>query len=90
MIDEKIAYSMAQELLKRASDDPERPWRLIEFPQGWLIAEEYIHGKSPVGGAGRVIEKESGNVLRFPSWVPTGRILREFEAVVKNARVQSD
>jgi hypothetical protein len=34
------------------------------------------------GGASRVVERESGRVMRFPSYIPPVRILEEYDEVV--------
>jgi hypothetical protein len=89
MIDEKQAYSIAAALLGRAGDDPVQPWHLAEFSEGWLIKETGDKGDAIYGMPSRVIEKESGRVLRFPSFVPPGRIIADYDAVVSDGRVVS-
>ncbi|SNQ50421.1 conserved hypothetical protein [Frankia canadensis] len=89
MIDERRAREIAAALLGRSSDDRERPWSLIEFPQGWLINETGYLGDSFVGSLGRVIEKNSGRIVRFPTRVPTDRILTDYESVVAKGRAES-
>ncbi|CAO5234212.1 hypothetical protein [Frankia sp. AgKG'84/4] len=89
MINEVEAVGIASALLGRPGDDPDRPWHLMEFEQGWLINETgYLAGKV-AGSLGRVIEKESGRVVRFPSAVPTRRILSDYEAVVNRGRAET-
>ncbi|WP_256804639.1 hypothetical protein [Frankia sp. ACN10a] len=89
MIDTTTARKIAVQLLGRPSNDPTRPWNLIEFPQGWIINETGYLGDDFVGSLGHVIEKEDGRVLRFPTRIPTGRIMTEYDAVVRTARVVS-
>ncbi|CAO5258268.1 hypothetical protein [Frankia sp. AgKG'84/4] len=89
MIGEDEAVGIALALLGRPSDDPNQPWHLMEFEQGWLIDETgYLAGKV-AGSLGRVIEKESGRVVRFPSAVPTRRILSDYAAVAHRGRVET-
>ena len=86
MIDTERAREIAVALLGRPSSDPTRPWSLIEFREGWIINENGYLGDNFVGSLGRVIEKESGRVVRFPSRIPTDRIMNEYEAVAAMAK----
>lgn len=87
MIDTNRAREIAVVLLGRPSSDPTRPWSLIEFREGWIINENGHLGDAFVGSLGRVIEKESGRVVSFPSRIPTDRIIGEYDAVVGTAKV---
>jgi hypothetical protein len=59
--------------------DPRRGWDLTEFDAGWLIAERARPGRA--AGPTRVIERESGRVMSFPSSVPPSRIMADYQAV---------
>jgi hypothetical protein len=89
MIDEERALSVISAILQRANNDPERPWTLVEFPQGWLVREGREEDRGSIGGVVRVVEKDSGRVLRFPSRVPTGRIIADYTSVVDKANVEA-
>ncbi|ABD11165.1 hypothetical protein ThrDRAFT_03162 [Frankia casuarinae] len=89
MIDTERAREIAVAFLGRPSSDPIRPWSLIEFPQGWIINETGYLGDDFVGSLGHVIEREGGRVMRFPTRIPTGRIMTEYDSVVGAARVAS-
>jgi hypothetical protein len=89
MIDTETAREIAVAFLGRPSSDPTRPWSLIEFREGWIINETGYLGDDFVGSLGHVIEKEEGRVLRFPTRVPTDRIMTEYDSVVGTARVVS-
>jgi len=52
-------------------------------PRGWIINENGHLGDAFVGSLGRVIEKGSGRVMRFPSRIPTDRIINEYDVVDK-------
>jgi hypothetical protein len=56
--------------------DPRRGWDLTEFDAGWLITE---HAKP--ARPTRVIERDSGRVMSFPSSVPPSRIMADYQAV---------
>jgi len=82
MIDEVAATALATELLGRANDDPEMPWQLLEFPEGWLIREN-LPGR---GGVAKVIERSSGAIKYFPGRIAPVRIMEEYESVADTAR----
>lgn len=82
MIDEQQAREIAATLLGRPADDPQQPWKLQEFPQGWLINETAHLREEHAGVAGRVIERDTGRVMVFPSRVPPSRILTDYNATV--------
>ena len=81
MITENEAEAIAGAVLGRQKDDPDRPWSLEEFTQGWLINEEPPSGELFFGAASLVIERETAQVRRFPSSVPPDRITGEYPAV---------
>lgn len=88
MVTEKEARQSVLRLLGRPADDPLRPWRLVEFPQGWIVREEQrSDSEDPmVGAATRVVERGSGRIVRFPSSVPPGRIIDHYPAVADFGR----
>ena len=89
MITQEQAERIAGEILGDADDSGEQNWELVEFDAGWLIREGSASDASLRGGALRVIERESGRVMRFPSSVPPGRILTGYAQVVDRGRVES-
>ncbi len=78
MIEIDTAFSLATEHLGRPRDDAEKPWRLVEFPEGWLIRLD-LPGR---GGAAMVIERYSGKIKRFPSYVPPVLICDDYASIV--------
>jgi len=82
MIEKDEAQRIAASIQQRSADDPERPWHLVEFAEGWLISEV---GKNR-GAVTKVVEKTSGRVLRFPSHIPPRRIMEEYSLVVEKGR----
>ncbi len=81
MITQQEAESIAQAILGRSAGDAARPWSLEEFEQGWLIRERPLPGEKFIGDAQRVVERESGRALLFPSSVPPLRIINEYPAI---------
>lgn len=83
MIDEQQAKKIAEKLLGRPADDPEQPWHLEEFPQGWIINTTAHLTELYAGGLLQVIEKENDRVMRFPSFVPPPRIRHDYENILR-------
>jgi hypothetical protein len=63
-------------------EDQYRTWELVEFDAGWLIRVTYTDGERRRGGSTRVVEREGGRVMRFPSSVPPGLILADYAQAV--------
>jgi hypothetical protein len=81
MITRDEAERIVAEMSGTPSDDPERGWELEEFSAGWYVIEHVKKGRR--GGAGHVIERESGRVMSFPSAIPPSRIIEEYDQVLK-------
>lgn len=78
MITRTDAETIAEQVLGQPSDDPLRGWELEEFEEGWLVRTATLNDTTRRGAAPHVIERESGIVRRFPSSVPTKRILQDY------------
>ena len=90
MITERDARSIVEDLFNRLQASQRRPWELQEFEEGWLVrlmprADEEDYRGAPA----RVVERESGRVMRFPSAVPTRRILNDYPKVVRRGREEA-
>jgi hypothetical protein len=84
MITRDEAERIAAEVTGAPSADAEKGWELEEFGAGWLMIEYANRGHR--GGAARVIEKDSGRVMRFPSFVSPDRIVEEYEEALEYGR----
>lgn len=84
-----ITQEQAEQIAGQITDRQDGSWELVEFDAGWLIRESSAGDPSLRGGAARVIERDSGRVVRFPSSVPPRRILTEYAQVVDRGRVES-
>jgi hypothetical protein len=84
MITKAEAERIATELLGPATVGDGRGWRLVEFDAGWLIWRDWMDNNdgSRRGAGVRVVERESGRVMRFPSSVGPDSILTEYDRVV--------
>lgn len=80
MITRDQAESIAAQLSGAPAGDPDNGWDLREFDAGWLILNHAT--KDLRGAAFHVVERESGRVMCFPSYVPPDRILEEYDEVV--------
>ena len=79
MITQDQAAAIAFHVCGAPPNDPKRGWDLTEFDAGWLITER---AKAARGDGGtRVIERDSGRVMSFPSSVPPSRIMADYQAV---------
>jgi hypothetical protein len=82
LITQDQAAAIAFHVCGAPPSDPKRGWDLTEFDAGWLIAER---AKAARGDGGtRVIERDSGRVMSFPSSVPPSRIMADYQAVQAN------
>ncbi len=84
-----ITQQQAEQIATQITGRQDGSWELVEFDAGWLIRESSAFDTSLRGAAARVIERDSGRVVRFPSAVPTSRILTEYAQVVDRGRVES-
>ena len=84
MITRDQAERIVAEKIGAPSDDPDRGWELEEFSAGWYVIEHAKEGRR--GGAGHVIERESGRVMSFPSAIPPVRIIEEYDQVLQYGR----
>jgi hypothetical protein len=79
VITQDQAAAIAFHVCGAPPNDPKRGWDLTEFDAGWLITER---AKAAGGDGGtRVIERDSGRVMSFPSSVSPSRILADYPAV---------
>jgi hypothetical protein len=83
------AEQIAAEVLA-SSPAAERGWELIEFGSGWLIKEAPANDPDYLGAAVRVVERDSGRVMRFPSSVPPDRIIREYIRVAPRGKIEKE
>jgi hypothetical protein len=76
------AERIATQFVGAPATDPDKGWDLEEFDAGWLIQEKAAMN---LRGAGSyVIERASGRVMSFPSYIPPDRILEEYDQVVSD------
>lgn len=84
MITRDEAERIAAQVVGLPADDAEHGWDLEEFGEGWIINE---HGWDDyMGTATRVIEREAGRVMRFPSFVPPDLITADYAEALQDGR----
>jgi hypothetical protein len=81
MITQIEAERIATDIMGTRADDPDNGWTIREFSAGWLVLEKLDEDDPLIGAGSYVIERDSGRMLHFPSYVPPGRILREYSEV---------
>jgi len=80
MITRGQAERIAAEVVGVPASDSDNGWDLRAFGAGWLILE---HATINLRGAGfYVVERESGRVMLFPSYIPPDVILAKYDQVV--------
>lgn len=84
-----ITKEQAERIASQVTGREDGSWELVEFDDGWLIRESSGSDRSLRGGATRVIERDSGRVVRFPSSVSPKRILSDYAQVVDRGRIES-
>jgi hypothetical protein len=80
LITQDQAAAIAFHVCGAPPNDPKRGWDLTEFDAGWLITERAKPARRD--GATRVIERESGRVMSFPSSVPPSRLMADYQQVL--------
>jgi hypothetical protein len=83
-----ITKEQAEQIAGQVTGRQDGSWELVEFDAGWLVRESSASDRSMRGGATRVIERDSGRVVRFPSSVSSSRIVNEYARVVGRGRVE--
>jgi hypothetical protein len=78
------AERIADEILESRPEDVEQGWTLEEFGAGWLVVRNAVSGRR--GAASLVVERATGRVMRFPSYIPPTRILEEYDQVAADGR----
>jgi hypothetical protein len=87
LITREQAEAIAAGVCGAPAQDAERGWELREFDAGWLISERAGGGRR--GGAARVIERDTGLVMRFPSGIPPTLIMEEYAQVREDGHPQN-
>jgi hypothetical protein len=81
LITSEQAEAIADQVM---GDAPNITWELVEFDAGWLIRVTYTDGVHRRGGSARVVEREAGRVMRFPSSTPPGLILEDYALALES------
>jgi hypothetical protein len=63
-------------------------WELVEFDSGWLVRMKYPEDTQVRGDVARVVERDSGRVMRFPSSVSPEFLLTDYEYFLKRGKVE--
>jgi hypothetical protein len=80
MITRGLAGQIAEQFAGAPASDPDQGWHLEEFDAGWLIRRRATGNLR--GTASHAVERASGRLMRFASYIPPERILEEYDQVV--------
>jgi hypothetical protein len=81
MITQEEAERIAAGFMGTPADDAEYGWTMQEFRAGWLVTDTWDEG-APIAGAGSyVVERASGRMLHFPSYIEPDLILADYDEV---------
>jgi hypothetical protein len=84
MITRDQAELVAAKICGAPQGDIENGWELKEFDRGWLLNRNAARDRR--GGLTFVIERESGRVMSFPSFVPPAVIMRDYDEALQDGR----
>jgi hypothetical protein len=76
------AELVAAKICGAPSNDVENGWELKEFNRGWLLDRN--SARDHRGGLTFVIERDSGRVMSFPSFVPPGFIMADYDEALSD------
>ena len=85
MISREQAETIAGQVM---GEVPGRIWELVEFDAGWLIRVTFTDGEQRRGGSTRVVERESGRIMRFPSSVPPKLLLHDYASALDRGQAE--
>jgi hypothetical protein len=81
MVTQEEAERIVTGFMGAPADDDEYGWTMQEFRAGWLVTDKWDEG-APMAGAGSyVVERDSGLMLHFPSYIEPALILADYDEV---------
>jgi hypothetical protein len=83
LINREQAELVAAKICGAPSNDAENGWELKEFDRGWLVDRNAA--KDRRGGLTFVIERDSGRVMSFPSFVPPSFVMTDYDEALPDA-----
>jgi hypothetical protein len=87
MITRDQAERIAAEVIG-SPQDGNPVWELVEFDSGWLVRTKYPEDMQVRGDVTRVVERDSGRVMRFPSSVSPEFLLTDYQYFLKRGKVE--
>jgi len=79
VITQEQAAAIAFHVCGAPPSDPRRGWDLTEFDAGWLITARAASAPT------RVIDRDTGRVVSFPSSVAASRITGDYQQALRSA-----
>lgn len=81
MITQEEAERIAAGFMGAPANDAEYGWTIKEFRAGWLVTDKWDDGAPMVGAGSYVVERASGRMLHFPSYIESDLILDDYDEV---------
>ena len=81
MVTQEEAMRTAAQFMGASADDAEYGWIMKEFPAGWLLMHKWDEDDPFVGAGSYVVERASGRLLHFPSYIGPDLIMADYDDV---------
>ena len=81
MITKEEAKRIAAEFMGAPAEDAEYGWIMREFRAGWLVMHKWDEDDPFIGAGSYVVERASGRMLHFPSYIAPDQILADYDDV---------
>jgi hypothetical protein len=81
MVTQQEAEKIAAQFMGAPADDAEHGWTMREFPAGWLVLNRWDEDDPVIGVGSYVVERASGRMLHFPSYIEPDQILADYDYV---------
>jgi hypothetical protein len=81
MVSQQEAERIAAEFMGAPADDVDYGWIMQEFQAGWLLMHKWDKDDPVIGAGSYVVERASGRMLHFPSYIAPDLILADYDDV---------
>jgi hypothetical protein len=81
MITREEAERIAAEFMGAPADDADYGWSMREFQAGWLVMRKWDEDDPFTGAGSYVVERVSGRMLHFSSYIAPELILADYDEV---------
>ncbi len=81
MVSQEEAERIAAGFMRAPADDADYGWVMREFQGGWLVMHKWDEDDPGIGAGSYVVERASGRMLHFPSYITPDLILADYDDV---------